>query len=107
MATRDAGPVGWLKFIAGLSLIGSIIGAAVLWSNASDPVLSQDYFGETSIGEETNPFVVMMGFFVLLQGILVWATLMVFASMSENVAVIASNSDAARSRETTKQSGLP
>ncbi len=39
---------------------------------------------------------VFMGVVSLLQGILVWAVLMVYAAMAENVAVMAANSETAR-----------
>lgn len=91
---REPGPVWWVKLVAVLSLVGGVIGAIVLWSNASQPAISDDYFG--TLDEETNPFVVLMGFVSLLQGILVWAVLMVYAAMAENVAVIASNSETPR-----------
>lgn len=96
MKVQDPGPVAWLKLVGVASLIAGVIGAIVLWSNASQPTISEDYFGTAQ--EETNPFIVMMGFVSLLQGILVWAVLEVYARMAENVAVIASNSESSRRR---------
>lgn len=108
MEPADAGPVGALRVIAWVSLVGGIIGAIVLWSNAGETGATDAYFAE--IEEETDPFVVAMGFFVLLQGVLTWAALMVFGSIGENVAVLAENSASARraaSKAASRVSGMP
>ncbi len=95
MATGDPGPVGPLRVIAWIALAGGVLGAALFWSEANQPVATEDLFGDFSLEEETNPIAIAMGFFALLQGVLVWAALMVFASMGENVAVIAAHADGA------------
>lgn len=89
MISHDAGPVKWLRFIGGLSLIGGLLAAIALWANASEPVPVEDVFGDLTVEDEVNPFVVVMGFFALLQGLLAWAVLSVFASMAQNIELIA------------------
>lgn len=72
MLSQVAGPVGTLRIVAILALIGGVIGGLAMI-------------------EESLP----LGVFIALQGIVAWAALNVFASMGENIALIASHTDRA------------
>jgi hypothetical protein len=80
------GPTGALRFVAGLSLIGGIVGGiAVIVAFWEQETLSTDSLGGVDVSTEANPAAFLIGIAFFLQGLLVWAALSVLASLAENV----------------------
>ena len=75
-----------LRTFAWLDLLISIISSIVIWSNFSTEA-NKDYLG----GNVTNPYMIVLGIGVLLQGIFVCALFLVLAHIAESLVFIRNN----------------
>jgi hypothetical protein len=85
--TNRAGPIGALRAIGWISLVGGILIAVMLLGTATRDAV--DDFGG---GSEIEWTVVALALGAALEGLLAWAVLHVLAAMSENMATMATSS---------------